>query len=235
VNQTRETPGAAGATMNARLRVGFDNPFEPFAWVENGEPKGMLIELVARVLEESGLSWTFAPLPLEEIEQALSEGRIDAIAFKGVTPERERSLSFSEPLLVTGGAIFTRKGRPPSANLRDYAGRTVVTPRRGPLYAPIARQYPELALLDGESYEGSFDALLAGRADLAALNWQAGIRMANRRYPGRVELPEAPYVSVPLAFAVGKGRMGGAMQRFRDAQAKLAGSLERIAAKWLEE
>jgi len=227
---------AVGARFDAQqsaLRIGFDNPFEPFAWMEDGQAKGMLIDVVADILAEARLSHVFVPLPLEAIEPALADGRIDAIAFKGITPERERVMAFSEPLLVTGGAIFTRRGRTASANLRDYAGMRVVTPRRGPLHAQIEREFPDLALIDGESYEGSFDTLLAGRADLAALNWQAGMRVANRRYAGQVELPAAPYVSVPLAFAVSRGRSDGVLRRFRDAHAKLAGSLERTTANWL--
>ena len=44
---------AVGARFDAQqsaLRIGFDNPFEPFAWMEDGQAKGMLIDVVADIL-----------------------------------------------------------------------------------------------------------------------------------------------------------------------------------------
>lgn len=217
-------------------RIGFDNPFAPFGSVIDGEPKGMLIELVTAVLKNAGQSFVFVPLLLEQSEKALAESRVDALAWKGVSAEREKTMSFSAPLVMTGGAAFTRSGLAPSTNLRDFAGLTVVTPRSGPLYAQIAREYPELKLRDGVSYEASFEAVLAGQADVAALNFQVGLQMANKRYPGRFGLPAAPYVPVPLAFAVKIGGSAAALLRTFDeslAQFRADGSAARIIDKWL--
>ena len=222
-------------SLQAPLRVGFDNPFEPFSWIVDGEPRGMVLDLVAAILDQAGMAHVFVPLALEVIEQALLEDRIDAIASKGVTPERKSAIDFSTALLVTGGAIFVRAGDRVSADLRDFAGKTVVTPRRGPLYAQIERSHPELRLVDGLGYPGSFEAVLDGKADFAVLNWQAGIHMVNQRYAGRFALPVLPYVAVDLAFAVPKGRRQDLLRRFGEAQVELtrSGELARIGAKWL--
>ena len=228
----------SSSRAQAAVRIGFDNPFAPFGSVIDGEPRGMLIELVAAVLKNAGQSFVYVPLLLEESEKALSEGRVDALAWKGVSPEREKAMSFSAPLVMTGGAAFTRPGLAPSANLKDFAGLTVVTPRSGPLYAQIARDYPEVKLRDGVSYEASFEAVLAGQADVAALNFQVGLQMANKRYHGRIGLPAAPYVPVPLAFAVKKGGSAADLLRAFElglAQARADGSAARTIDKWLHD
>ena len=217
------------------MRVGFDQPFAPFGFVEDGKPKGMLIELVGAVLERMGRPHAFVPLTLEQFERALLERRVDALAWKGVSAERGKSMDFSAALAVTGGALFARPGLASSTNLDDFAGLTLVTPRGGPLYAQIEREYPEVKLRDGVDYEESFGALLAGQADVAALNLQVGLLLARRKYPGKFGLPTAPFVPVPLAFAVPKGTSGDLMRSFDAhlAALKAEGAADRIAETWL--
>jgi len=222
-----ESPGA--------LRIGFDHPFAPFGFVEDGKPKGMLIELVGAVLERVGRPYEFVPLSLEQSERALVERRVDALAWKGISIERRKVMDFSSPLAVTGGAAFTRPGLASSTDLNDFAGLTVVTPRSGPLYAQIAREFPEVKLRDGVNYEASFESLLAGQADVAALNLQVGLLLAKRKFPGKFGLPTAPYVPVPLAFAVPKGASQELLRSFDAHLAALKGegAADRIAETWL--
>lgn len=217
------------------MRVGFDQPFAPFGFVEDGKPKGMLIELVGAVLERVGRPFEFVPLSLEESERALLERRVDALAWKGVSAERRKSMDFSAALAVTGGALFTRPGLASSTDLDDFAGLTLVTPRGGPLHAQIEREHPGVRLRDGVDYEGSFDALVAGQADVAALNLQVGLLLARRKYAGKFGLPTAPFVPVPLAFAVPKGASQELLRSFDAhlAALKAEGAAERIAEKWL--
>ena len=217
------------------MRIGFDHPFAPFGFVEDGEPKGMLIELVGAVLERVGRPYEFVPLPLEQSERALLERRVDALAWKGISAERRKSMDFSAALTVTGGAAFTCPGLASSTDLNDFAGLTVVTPRSGPLYAQIEREFPGVKLRDGVTYEGSFDALLSGQADVAALNLQVGLLLARSKYPGEFGLPTAPCIPVPLAFAVPKGASQELLRSF-DAQLaalQAEGAAQRIAEKWL--
>lgn len=217
------------------MRVGFDQPFAPFGFVEDGKPKGMLIELVGVVLERMGRPHAFVPLSLEQSERALLERRVDALAWKGVSAERHKFMDFSAALAVTGGALFTRPGLASSTDLDDFAGLTLVTPRGGPLYAQIEREHPKVKLRDGVDYEGSFDALLAGQADVAALNLQVGLLLARTKYPGKFGLPTAPFVPVPLAFVVPKDSSQELLRSFDEHLAALRaeGAAERVAVKWL--
>ena len=217
------------------LRIGHDAPFEPFGMVEAGRSTGMLVDIVAEALKRAKLDYAFVPLKLDESETALIEGRIDALAFKGDTAERRARIDFSEPLVVSGGALFTRAGTPTSASLKDFAGKTVVTPRRGPLFAQTAKAAPEVKLLESTSYEESLQLVLDGKADAAALNWQAGIRMARAKHPGKFTLPTAPYVSVPLSFAVAKGKNAELLAKVEAALATMRadGAFKAIEEKWL--
>lgn len=217
------------------LRIGHDAPFEPFGMVEAGRSTGMLVDIVAEALKRAKLDFMLMPLKLDESETALVEGKIDALAFKGDTAERRARLDFSKPLVISGGALFTRAGTPTSANLKDFAGKTVVTPRRGPLFAQIGKAAPEVKLIESTSYAESLQLVIDGRADAAALNWQAGIRMARADHPGKFTLPTAPYVSVPLAFAVAKGKNADLLAKVEAALATMRadGAFKAIEEKWL--
>ncbi len=189
------------------MRIGFDVPFEPFGLLDEGKPSGMLIELIGMLLTRARIDHEFVSMALAETEGALFGGQVDALAFKGVTAERLQTMTFSDPLIVSGGAAFTRAtptDARPAAGLHAYAGMRLVTPRKGPLWAQVARDHPDITLVDGDSYEGTFAALIAGRADVAALNLHAGIAIANRLFPGRIHTPAAPYTPLPISFAIAK-------------------------------
>ena len=216
------------------MRIGFDTPFEPFAWVDNGQPRGMLIDLVSAALDAAGQPHRFEPLALDRSEHALIHGDVDALAFKGITPERCAILAFSAPLIDSGAAVFTRPGLVASDNLRDFAGHTLATPGKGPLAGAIESDYPEIRLLRVASYRESFEAVLAGRADLAALNFHVGMRMARRDYPGRFSLPDAPCLPVTLALAARVQGSSPFIARFDEALARIrADSIaQSIIARW---
>jgi hypothetical protein len=66
--------------QNRTYRIGHDDPFEPFAFVENGRSRGLLIDIVAAILGHAGLAFDYRPLLLAAIEAELAAGTIDAIA-----------------------------------------------------------------------------------------------------------------------------------------------------------
>lgn len=223
-------------------RIGFDVPFEPFGLLDDGRPTGMLVELVRTLLDRAAIAHEFVTMPLAETEGALFSGRVDALAFKGITPPRMSTMTFSAPLIVSGGATFTRPDLEPSTDLSSYAGKTVVTPRKGPLWTQIERDYPALRLIDGDSYEGSFAMLAGGAADVAALNLHAGIAIARRLHPGKFRLPAAPYTELPIAFAIaqratadGKSGPAALISAINDqlAVARNDGTYRRIHDQWL--
>ena len=217
------------------LRIGHDAPFEPFAMVENGRSAGLILDIVAEAMQRAKLAYTFVPLKLDESEPALVEGKVVALAFKGDTAERRKHLDFSAPIVISGGALFTRAGGAPSKSLKDFAGKTVVTPRRGPLAAQIATAAPEVKVLQSTSYEESLEMVLAGKADAAALNRQAGLRMARAKHPGKFTLPSEPYVAVPLSFAVAKGKNAELLQQIDTQLATMRadGTSKAIEDRWL--
>lgn len=230
-----ELSSNASQDLSPGLCIGFDVPFEPFGLLREGQPAGMLVELVAAMCNEAGIAHSFVTMPLAETEPSLMSGAVDALAFKGVTPERLPRMDFSDLLITTGAAIFTRIGTAHSDALEDFYGKTVVSPRKGPMWSFIERQHPALHLVDGDNYENAFAMLADGRADLAALNFHAGCAIAKRLFPGQFNLPVTSYVPLPVALAMAKGRHPDLLARLNLALATLRrdGRWQQIHDRWM--
>jgi ABC-type amino acid transport substrate-binding protein len=167
---------------------------------------------------------------------SLQDGRAAAIFPMAVTPERKETLDFSNALLMTGGALYVRAPEPTPANLKALAGKTVVTPKTGPLAAFIRKTAPDVKLVVTEDYETSLARLVDGEADAAALNYQAGAMIANRIYAGKVTAPKAMFLELPLSAAVIKGGNAELLAKLNAGLAAIHadGTYDRINKSWLD-
>jgi len=190
----------------AVIRIGFNPDFAPFAVFEKGLPTGITIERTVQVLEGAGIEATFIPEALPHMEKQLLAGVFDALAGVAATPDRADRLSYSKPLMITGGAWFVLAGTewPADDALAQSAPgrRRVVTPLAGPLAAVIRKRYPNLAIDACTDYGDALAAVVRSKADAAALNWQVGCMQVERDHPGRFALPDTPFIQIPLALAV---------------------------------
>ena len=225
-----------GAAADTMLRIGHVETLEPFAAVENGRSTGMIIEIVAAALGRAKIAHSFVPLRLDRMEGDLAAGHIEALAFIGGTPDKRATMDLSAAIVMTGGAIFVSAASPP-ATVKDLGGKTLVTPRAGPLGGQLTRMAPDVKVVLSADYGESFDMVLAGKADAAALNFQAGIRLARTKYAGKFRLPDQPIVAVPMVFAVKKGERADLLRSVDQqiAAMRSEGALTAIERRWLGE
>jgi polar amino acid transport system substrate-binding protein len=137
-------------------------------------------------------------------------------------------------LLTTGGALFVRTPQPSPDGLKALAGKTVVTPKTGPLAGFIQKTAPEIKLVVNADYDQSFAQLLSGEADAAALNFQVGRRLASTLHAGKVTLPESLFLELPLAVAVRKGEKADLIARLNQGIAAIRadGAWQAIDNRW---
>ncbi len=181
------------------LRLGFLNPFRPFCWQAAGSVQGLFVTALHTRLPSKPLP-DWLPASLQALPALLTAGQIDAIAAKAITASRATQFTFSEPLLHTAAALFARAGTAPPA-LPDTGTAIIATPARGPLVAIIGTEAPRARLLRTPDYNAALAALLAGRADFAALNADAGADLAHRVHPGRISPPGPRFAPLGLAVA----------------------------------
>jgi ABC-type amino acid transport substrate-binding protein len=176
----------------------------------------------------------FLPAAIDQQTAALKDGRADAV-LSASTPERRESLDFSSPVVMTGGALYVRAPHPTPDSLASLAGKTVVTPRTGPLADYIRKTAPEVNLAVTKDYDESLARVMSGDAQAAALNFLAGGRIAARLYPGQFTLPHKMFYQQPFAVGVPKGQNAAHLATLNAGLAAIRsdGSWQTINDRWI--
>lgn len=217
------------------IKIAHHRLLPPFAEVKDGRSTGLMIDIFRAAAERAGYQIEFVPVPIEQMEATLKDGRAIAAIPLAITPERRQTLDFSDTLLMTGGALYVRAGGTVPDSLAALAGKAVVTPRTGPLAAYIRKTAPDVKLEVTEDYETSLERLVSGKADAAALNYQAGAMIANKLYPGKVTVPDKMFLELPFSAATLKGQNAEFLTRFNKGIAAIRadGTFERINKSWM--
>jgi ABC-type amino acid transport substrate-binding protein len=166
------------------LRIGYLADFAPFTF---RGPRGAQGTLVARL---RGQGHRFIAAGLEVLPTLLHKGDIDAILPKAFTPDRAAEFDFSQPLAVTGAALFAAGAAAPAIAAAGLS--RIATPAVGPLAALLPALAPGCAVVRVADYAAAFAAVAEGRADYAALNADAGAAMAGTRFTAGPRFAELP-------------------------------------------
>jgi polar amino acid transport system substrate-binding protein len=158
----------------------------------------------------------FVPVPFDQRQATLENGRAEAYFPLSITPERLQAFDFSEVLVLTGGSVFVRAPNVPPDALDALAGKVVVTPQTGPIAAFVKRTAPAVQLVVTVDYEDSLGRLVRGEADAAVLSYHVGPRFADRLYPGLISRSPKMLLELPLAVAVAKGKNGPLLSKLNE-------------------
>ena len=217
------------------LRVAHNNLMPPFAELKEGRTVGLVVDIFRAAAERSGYTVEFVPVPLEQMEPALKDGRATVSIPTAITPDRRERLDFSDTLLMTGGALYVRAPDATPENLQSLAGKTVATPGTGPLAAFIRKTVPAVKLVVTDDYETSLARLVSGEADAAALNYQSGALLAARLHPGKLTVPRTMFLELPFGAAVLKGQNADVLTRLNAGLAAIRadGTWDRFNKGWM--
>jgi signal transduction histidine kinase/ABC-type amino acid transport substrate-binding protein len=228
---------AAFANDGEVLRVGSELDYPPFALVDdNGEAAGFSVELFAEVARVMNLEVDVRVGPWGEVLADLREGRIDALPFVAISPERDEYLDFTVPVVVSRGAVFQRAGSVGIETEADLAGQVI-----GVMQDDIAHEYARRQDWAGDlrgfpSLEAAFGCLETGPCDAVVAPRLQGMLLARDR--GLVDIVPADLsldgFSLDYAMAVRKGddallaELNGGL-----AIVMADGTFDRIYERWL--
>jgi len=163
------------AAQGETLRI-VTEPWAPYVYEENGEPRGLDYDTTTIVLQRIGVEVEWHFLPWKRCLSMFEKGQADGILDIFRTAEREAQMVFhEEPLSSVELVLFYAKARPhPFQNLDDLRGLTVgVSP--GYWYANQA--FRESTLFTREpapTHEANFGKLMRGRIDFLITDRRAG-------------------------------------------------------------
>jgi polar amino acid transport system substrate-binding protein len=215
------------------FRIAHIESLPPLIESQDGRSSGLAIDIARAAALRSGVDVTFVPLPIDQQMPSLKDGRAEAL-LSANTPERQQSLDFSEPVVMTGGGLYVRAPNASPESLASLAGKTVVTPGAGPLADFIRKNAPAINLVVTRDYEDSLARNVGGEADAAALNCPAGGRIAAKLHPGQVITPRTMFYERPFAVGVPKGQSAETIARLNAGLASIRddGTWQQINERW---
>ena len=158
--------GCSSKPGSKELVVGMDLSYPPFETIdESGKPAGISVDLAKALADYLQRPLRIENLPFVGLIPSLQNGRIDCIISSMTdTPERQQSISFSDPYLSTGLALLAGASADFSTDI-DREGRTLVV-RQGTTGELWARTNLKKAkLLAVEKENSAVLEVIQGKAD----------------------------------------------------------------------
>ena len=164
------TPDLAVAS-EGRLVVGTSPTFEPFEYLEDGNPVGFDIDLITEIAERLGLEPELRTTGLETLLDGVADGTFDVgVAAITINDRQEAVVAFSEPYFVTNHAVVVASDGPTS--LGDLAGGQVGVEVGSTSLDSAKAQLPKQArLVEFPTSDAAFAAVESGQIIAAVVDY----------------------------------------------------------------
>ncbi|MGD0812509.1 MAG: transporter substrate-binding domain-containing protein [Verrucomicrobiota bacterium] len=151
-----------------QLIVGMELAYPPFEMIDTqGRPAGVSVDLARALGQYLDRELEIANIPFDGLIPSLQTHKIDLIiSSMTATPERAKSIAFSDPYLTTGLCLLVGKSSPiQSIAEADQPGRTIVVKRgtTGHIYAADHIKKARLLVVDKE--DACVLEVVQGKAD----------------------------------------------------------------------
>jgi len=156
------------------------NPsYSPFSYEENGELKGLAVELVKLLSSEFGLEAEMTAMPFEEAYAKLQDGGEYALPTLVFTPQRKSQFNWVGPIAITPTYLYARDTSPDIRSIDDAKKAGKVGAVRG-YYSQqlLAEQGLDTVIFDDEA--ALLKSLLEGDIDLAPFNFDVYTRLTEK-------------------------------------------------------
>ncbi len=155
-------------SAHSPLSLCVDPDWWPFEVIDaTGQHTGISADLLALVGERLGLQFKLhVTRTWEESLAASQAGECRLMSFLNRTPERERWLIFTEPLLSDPNVLITREDHPFIADLATLSGKTMALPRGTAMMERLRSDYPNLIFVGTDSETEALQMVSERRADV---------------------------------------------------------------------
>ncbi|MGH6640768.1 MAG: ABC transporter substrate-binding protein [Polaromonas sp.] len=192
--------------QSGKLVVATEGAFAPFNYFVGSKLTGFEVELTELVVKKMGLVLEWKALSFDALLTGLRQDRWDlAIASHGITDERARAVTFTEPHYCSGGLIVSKD--PAIRAAKDLAGK-IVSVQTGSTYLENVKKLT--GVKEVKNFPADTDArsaLVAGRAD-AWVSDRFVATEALRKNPSLDLKPGELLFTERIASAVAKGNTG---------------------------
>ena len=153
--------------QHPQLKVGtYHAP--PYIYVEFGEPKGYLVDIVRQVFERANLTPEFTEiLPLKTQLEMLQANKIHVGVGFIKTEARKKFLHYTRTPMDLQIGIFTRSDGPEYLNEKSLNGLTIASYHGYGLAEKYMRKYQDIKIVNADDADGMMKLVSRGKADVA--------------------------------------------------------------------
>jgi PAS domain S-box-containing protein len=181
-----------------------DHDYPPIAYLDNGEPKGMDVDLaralaaaMKREIRIELMDWNLA-------QQKVLQGEADGLLGMSISKERRQLYDFASATFPREFGLLVRKGDMTIRTVNDLKGKRVGVTSGG-----FPRQFLEsqagIHLVVIGSYQSGFDQLTAGSVNALAVDLWVAAYLLEKSGTRGVTIVGKPFATTQSAIAVKKG------------------------------
>lgn len=207
------SPGASAEALVA----GVEASFPPWAYVEDGQYKGIAIDAMREIAEDQGIEVEFKDLPWPSLIPALSKGRIDLLVTGlNVTEERAEVLDFSIPWWENDDEVLVPEDSDRNVVTALCCGATVGAQSGATQFKWLEdnlgdNDAVDVTLRGYEDYVTAVEDMLAGRLDAVVTSTDTAEDFIAKGRP--IKIVGTIQQNQPQALAVQKGDPHGLLAK----------------------
>ena len=119
--------------------------YQPFIFIEQGQPAGLSYDLLTLLQKRLGLPLQRAPeAPLSELLDSTRAGRVDLLTSLRPTPERAEYLAFTHPYIQVPTVLLLRQDQDRQQTLEQLNGRKVAVGKGYAVESFVRQHYPDI-------------------------------------------------------------------------------------------
>jgi polar amino acid transport system substrate-binding protein len=191
--------------------AGVEATFPPWAWVEEGEFKGIAVDAIRAIAESEGLNIEFQEMPWPSLIPALTEGKIDLIVTAvSVTEERAGVLDYTIPWWEINRVVLVQKDSTLNGVTALCCGVTVGGQGGSTDFEWVKQELAtnpglDIELREFEDPVMAVEDLKVGRVDAVVIDSDTGAKLAAEQPDVRIAAQFYTYPPEPYAIPVQKG------------------------------
>ncbi|MGF1593574.1 MAG: transporter substrate-binding domain-containing protein [Kiloniellaceae bacterium] len=157
---------AAWRRDHPTMTLGMDSGYAPIAFLDQGRPAGLAVDLLRLIAAKSGLDveWVADRWPVV-IDLALDHG-VDGVINAGKTEMRQTRLVYTRPYYQMPQAIVVRDDAQAVATPEGLATQRVAVIAETAQVDYLRRNHPHVRMIEVETMIAQMSAVLSGEADM---------------------------------------------------------------------
>ena len=221
-----------------KIIIGVQNEFRPFGFLENGELKGIDID-IARYITKSILGdetkAEFKIVNSADRLLTLGSGEVDiVIATMSVTPQRQMIINFSKPYYIAGQTVLVRK-ESDIKSLSDLNNKKIVVVFGTTAEKSLRVVIPNATVVGTKNYKTAFEMLKSKHVEGIAADDTILSTFAEN--DNHFRLLNKRYTIEPYAIGYRKSKLsetlGAEINSILD-EMRTSGKLKEIERKWIK-